>query len=100
MLTLSDSARAELDAYFDGKERSAIRVYLAPGTCGGPRLALALDDPRDHDSVFDSNGYSFCVNSELAGETGAIRVDYADNGFSVDSERSLGGGCGGCTGCQ
>lgn len=31
MITLSDKARAELDAYFDGKDKTPIRIYLAPG---------------------------------------------------------------------
>ena len=31
MFDLSDNARKELDAYFAGKEKTPIRVYLAPG---------------------------------------------------------------------
>ena len=31
MLELTEAARKELEAYFAGKEKSAIRVYLAPG---------------------------------------------------------------------
>jgi iron-sulfur cluster assembly protein len=31
MIHLSDSARKELEAYFEGKERGGIRIYLAPG---------------------------------------------------------------------
>ncbi len=29
MITVTDSARKELDAYFDGKKPGTIRVYLA-----------------------------------------------------------------------
>lgn len=31
MITISDQAKKELDAYFDEKEKSPVRVYLAPG---------------------------------------------------------------------
>ncbi len=31
MVTLTDNAIRELDAYFADKPKSAIRVYLAPG---------------------------------------------------------------------
>ena len=31
MLTVSEEARKELEAYFDGKEKKTIRVFLAPG---------------------------------------------------------------------
>jgi Fe-S cluster assembly iron-binding protein IscA len=31
MLEITDNARRELDAYFADKEKSPIRIYLAPG---------------------------------------------------------------------
>lgn len=31
MIHLSDAAKKELDAFFEGKETSPVRVYLAPG---------------------------------------------------------------------
>ena len=31
MLTLTDSAKKEFDAYFDGKDKNSIRIYLAQG---------------------------------------------------------------------
>ena len=102
MFALSDSARTELDAFFDGKDKSPIRVYLAPGGCSGPRLALALDETRPEDKTFDDNGYTFCVNSELMESAGEIRIDFSPMGFSIESGlkfESAGGGCSGCSGC-
>lgn len=100
MFELSDSACKELDAFFDDKEKSPIRVYLAPGGCSGPRLALALDEARDEDTVFTDKGYSFCVNNELLESAKNIRVDFSPLGFSIESKLQLGGGgCSGCSGC-
>lgn len=31
MLTVSESARKELEAFFEGKERQTIRIFLAAG---------------------------------------------------------------------
>lgn len=31
MLTLTDGAKNEFDAYFEGKDKTSIRVYLAQG---------------------------------------------------------------------
>lgn len=103
MLTLSDTAREELDAYFEDKEKSTIRVYLAPGGCSGPRLSLALDGPGQEDTVIEDNGHSFCVNTELYAAAKKIAIDFSDMGFSVQSELQLGGGgcspsC--CSGCS
>lgn len=98
MIALSDTARTELDAYFADKDRSPIRVYLAPGGCSGPRLALALDEPGENDHVSEAGGYTFCANTALLERSGAIAIDMNHMGFSVTSENSLGGG-GGCSGC-
>ena len=98
MFEVTENAFKELDAYFDGKEKSAIRVYLAPGGCSGPRLALALDEPTDSDTTFDEKGYSFVINNDLFTAAKNIKVDFTYMGFSVESEIPLGGG-GGCSGC-
>lgn len=65
MIKLSDSAKKELDAYFEGKDKGTIRVFLAPGGCSGPRLALALDDAGDEDEKEEVAGYTFCINKDL-----------------------------------
>lgn len=103
MFEVTESAAKELDAYFDGKEKSSIRVYLAPGGCSGPRLALALDEAGKEDTVFEQRGYSFCMNSELYSAAKTITIDFAEMGFMVQSELQLGGGgcspsC--CSGCS
>jgi Fe-S cluster assembly iron-binding protein IscA len=100
MLELTEPAREELDAYFAGKEKSPIRIYLTPGGCSGPHLALALDEAGEGDSVFTEKGYSFCVDKGLYGQAKNITVDFSDMGFMVESELTLeGGGCSACSAC-
>lgn len=115
MVELSDTAKQQLEDYFKDKEASAIRVYAAGGCCSGPRLALALDEPREGDQSFASGGFTFLVDQALFSQTGNIRVDMTPYGFSVDSDNPLegggscgsgcgtgggsGGGCGGGCGC-
>ncbi len=98
MLEVSESALKELDEYFADKEKAPIRVYLAPGGCSGPRLALALDDPGEDDQVFTQPNYTFCISKELLELTGAVKIDLSYMGFSVESANPIGGG-GGCSGC-
>lgn len=102
MIELSEDARKELEAYFEGKDRSDIRIYLAPGGCSGPRLALAIDTPTDDDNVEEVDGFKFCIAKKLSDETGNIKIDLTDMGFDVVPEKDLpipaGGGCGGCCG--
>jgi hypothetical protein len=64
-------------------------------------LSLALDEPRENDETYDVQGYSFVVERALGEQTGAIRIDMTQYGFTVDSENPMGGG-GGCSsgGCS
>lgn len=98
MLTVTESAVKELNDFFKDKEKSPIRVYLAPGGCSGPRLGLALDKPGDDDELFEQEGYTFCVSKDLAALTGDISIDLSYMGFVIDSANPVGGG-GGCGGC-
>lgn len=98
MLEITDSARQELDAFFQDKEKSPVRVFLANGGCSGPQLALALDDQSDSDDVFDKDGYTILVNKDLMLLAQNIKIDFDHLGFSIDSELQLGGG--GCAGCS
>ena len=87
MISLTEEARKELEAYFEGKEKTPIRVYLAPGGCSGPRLALALDEPGEDDETSEDNGLTLCINKELAEKVGAVTVGMTHMGFVVESDR-------------
>ena len=97
MITVSESAVNELNEFFSDKEKSPIRVYLAPGGCSGPRLALALDTPGSDDATEDKDGFTFCISKDLFEQTGDISVDVNYMGFAIDSVNAVGGG--GCCGC-
>ena len=106
MVELTESALKELEAYFADKERGSIRIYLAPGGCGGPRLALALDGPGDEDQQFTEGGFSFCVNKDLLGKIGGVSIDLTYMGFTVsptiplpDTGSSSCCGCSGASSC-
>lgn len=112
MISLSDAAKQQLDGYFEGKEKAPIRVFLG-GSCCGPKLSLALDEPRDGDDTFELSGYTVIAEKQLLASTGAISIDMSEYGFTVDSENPLeagscgsgscgsssGGGCGGGCSC-
>lgn len=101
MLELTESARKELEAFFAGKEKGAIRIYLAPGGCCGPRLALALDAATDQDLAEEQGGFAFCINKDLLAQVQGVTIDATPMGFSVEPVVPLpqsGGGCGGCSG--
>ena len=102
MITLTDDARRELEAYFEGKERGGIRIYLAPGGCSGPRLALALDEPNEQDKTFEEGGFTFCIEAGLLEQVQSVKIDLTYMGFVLEPGVALpaaGGSCGsGCCG--
>ena len=107
MISISEDARKEIESYFEGKEKTPVRVYLAPGGCGGPRLALALDEPSEDDATVEDGGFTYCINKELLKTVGSVSITMTNMGFVVESEIPLpnsGGSCcssrGGCgSGC-
>ena len=98
MVELSDSAREELEAYFEGKEKSAIRIFLASGGCAGVRLVMALDEPDENDETCEQGGFTFIVSKELLSTTGNLNINMGPAGFSIDSDIPI-NSAGGCSGC-
>lgn len=100
MIQLSETALKELEAYFTDHAREPIRVYLAPGGCSGPRLALALDKPGEDDVTAEQGGFTFCINKALFEKVGNVSIDMGGMGFTIVTEIPLpapaGGGCSGC----
>ncbi len=94
MLEVTTTAKEKLDEYFADKPRQSIRIYLAPGGCSGPKLALALDDRKEDDDLLESEGYQFVIQKELLVQAAPLSVTANCCGFSVASSLKLGGGCG------
>jgi len=56
---------------------------------------LALDESKETDDVFETDGYKFIVDKELMSKAQPITVDLSYMGFQVHSSMELGGGgCG------
>lgn len=74
--------------------------------CSGPMLGLALDEPDETCSLFESNGISVYMHPALVEHLeslGGVMIDYIDNGpdqrgFTITTkikpESTCGGGCG------
>jgi hypothetical protein len=61
---------------------------------------LALDEPKETDTVAEEKGYKFCMDNELLAQVSHVTVNFSYMGFSVDPDTPLGGGGGGCGGCS
>jgi Fe-S cluster assembly iron-binding protein IscA len=102
MLEITKSATDKIAELLKDKEVTAIRIFLNAGGCGGPGVAMALDEPKDTDTVFDTDGFQFIVDEDFLGEAAPIKVDYnTRSGFQFDCSLDFEDECTACetSGC-
>ena len=96
MLEITKSATEKIAEYLKDKEVTPIRIFLNTGGCGGPSLAMALDEVKDTDDVFDIDGFKYIVDKEFMKEAESIKVDFSGFGFQFDYAIEFQEGCSGC----
>ena len=60
---------------------------------------MALDEPKENDSVFDIEGFQYVVDNDLFEKAKPIKVDFLNIGFKIDSNLDF-GSASGCAGCS
>lgn len=102
MIKLTENAKKELDAFFADKEKSTIRVFLAPGGWRGPKLSLALDESKSDDTTMEVDGFDFCIETSLLSQIGGATIDITYLGFNVEPDIPLNSpaGASSCSGCS
>ena len=96
MLEITKSATEKIAEYLKDKEVTPIRIFLNTGGCGGPSLAMALDEPKDTDDVFDIDGFKYIIDKEFMKEAEPIKVDFSGFGFQIDCGIEFEEECTGC----
>ena len=99
MLEVTKSATDKIAEYFKDREVEPIRIFLNAGGWGGPSLALALDEPKKTDTVFNIDGFQFIVDEDFLGEAAPIKVDFAHFGFQFDCALEFEEACSACHAC-
>ena len=98
MINVSKPAQEQVRMYFEGKEIAPIRIFLNSGGCGGPSLAMALDEKKETDAVFTFDDVEYIIENDLLEKTGNVDIDFEGTGFRLDSNLKPTGGCSGCSG--
>jgi iron-sulfur cluster assembly protein len=99
---LSDKAAGkikELIGSNDSADEQALRVAVRGGGCSGFQYALALDQPKSDDHVFEHQGVSVVVDKVSMQFVFGSEVDYVDGlqgaGFVVNNPNVVAAcGCG------
>ena len=98
MVEVTEMANKQIAEYFKDKQVMPIRIFLNSGGWGGPPLAMALDESKETDDVFDIDGFQYVVDKEFMKKATPIKVDFKEIGFSITSNIELqpDSGCSSC----
>jgi iron-sulfur cluster assembly accessory protein len=90
MVTLSEIAAEKVRGFLSTQEATGevgLRVGVRGGGCSGFQYALALDERREDDNVFDHGGIPILVDSASLRYVDGSEVDYTESmmgsGFEV-----------------
>jgi iron-sulfur cluster assembly protein len=101
-VALSDKAASKIKELLAGNQEAAgqaLRVAVRGGGCSGFQYALALDQPKDDDHVFEHQGVAVIVDKVSMQFVFGSEVDYVDGlqgaGFTVNNPNVVAAcGCG------
>jgi iron-sulfur cluster assembly protein len=103
MVILTDIAAEKVREFMNGQNAEAdsvgLRVGVRGGGCSGFQYALALDEQRDDDHVFDSSGIRVLVDPAslryVEGSTVDFTESFMGSGFEVSNPNVVSScGCG------
>jgi iron-sulfur cluster assembly protein len=102
MVTLTDIAAEKVRAFMNGQSAEAeigLRVGVRGGGCSGFQYALALDERREDDNVFECSGISVLVDPASLQYVDGSTVDFTESfqgsGFEVTNPNVVAScGCG------
>jgi iron-sulfur cluster assembly protein len=103
MITLSDKGAEKVREFLEAQsavaETAGLRVGVRGGGCSGFQYALAFDEQRAGDSVFEDKGIRLLVDNQSLPYVQGSTIDFVDGlqgaGFKVDNPNVIAAcGCG------
>jgi iron-sulfur cluster assembly protein len=99
MVTLTTVAAEKVRGFLAGQETAGLRVGVRGGGCSGFQYALALDEPKSEDQIFDVDGIKIIVDEASLKYVDGSEVDYTESlmgsGFQVNNPNVVAScGCG------
>ena len=103
MITLTDNGAEKVREFLSAQnavaETAGLRVGVRGGGCSGFQYALAFDEQRDGDTVFEDRGIRLLVDTPSLPYVRGSVIDFVDGlqgaGFKVDNPNVVAAcGCG------
>src|SRR3954469_12550855 len=99
MVTLTDTAASKVKELMNGQSEAdaGLRVAVRGGGCSGFQYALAFDQQRDGDQIYEYSEIRLLIDSESLPFVDGSEVDYVEGlqgaGFAVNNPK-VGAPCG------
>ncbi len=97
MFDVTPAARSKAFAFFAGRQIQPIRIYVATDGAGRA-FAMALDQVRAGDEVFEIEGVTWVINRDFLHKAQPVRIDAGPNGFEITA--AIDPNAGACATCQ
>jgi iron-sulfur cluster assembly accessory protein len=101
MVTITDTATTKIRELMNGQadDETGLRLAVRGGGCSGFQYALAFDQQRDGDKVYEYNQVRVLIDSQSLPFVDGSEVDYVDGlqgaGFAVNNPNVVAAcGCG------
>jgi iron-sulfur cluster assembly protein len=102
LVTLTDIAATKVKELMNGQAdapEAGLRVAIRGGGCSGFQYALAFDEQREGDEIFEHGGIRLLIDTESLPFVDGSEVDYVESlqgaGFSVNNPKVVAAcGCG------
>ena len=103
MITISDKGAEKVHEFLAAQEAdlsvAGLRVGVRGGGCSGFQYALAFDEQRENDLVFEDKGIRLLVDTQSLPYVEGSTIDFVDGlqgaGFKVDNPNVIAAcGCG------
>ncbi len=103
MITLTDNGAEKVREFLSAQaavaETAGLRVGVRGGGCSGFQYALAFDEQRDGDTVFEDKGIRLLVDNQSLPYVSGSTIDFVDGlqgaGFKVENPNVIAAcGCG------
>ncbi len=103
MITLTDKGAEKVREFLEAQsavaDTAGLRVGVRGGGCSGFQYALAFDEMREGDSVFEDQGIRLLVDNQSLPYVKGSTIDFVDGlqgaGFKVDNPNVIAAcGCG------
>jgi iron-sulfur cluster assembly protein len=103
MITITDKGAEKVREFLSGQstgvQTAGLRVAVRGGGCSGFQYALAFDEQRDGDQVFEDHGLKLLVDTASLPFVSGSTIDYVESlqgaGFQVNNPNVVAAcGCG------